>query len=253
MAERKNNKVRQISPEGSSVRRPVKSGMSPGDKFGRLTVVGESFMVPLSKQTRAMVVCRCQCGSVIIALCSSLNRGLTQSCGCWQLHQARRAATRHGYAPKGRQHPLYRLWSGVKNRCCNPREPTFRHYGGRGIRMCEEWLDNPELFIEWAAANGWRPGLQIDRIDNEKGYSPDNCRFVTSRTNNRNRRNNHRVTAFGETKVIAAWLEDFRCKVSSSVFWRRHRRGWRFDEALMAPAADNLIEVPRRPQPASED
>ena len=78
---------------------------------------------------------------------------------------------------------------GIMERCANPNHVAYKKYGGRGITMCQEWLDSPQAFVDWSLANGFSPELQIDRIDNGKGYSPDNCRWVTARENIRNRSN----------------------------------------------------------------
>lgn len=78
---------------------------------------------------------------------------------------------------------------GIIDRCNNPNNGGYKHYGGRGITMCQEWIDSPQAFVDWALANGFSPELQLDRIDNDKGYSPDNCRWVTARENIRNRSN----------------------------------------------------------------
>jgi hypothetical protein len=84
-------------------------------------------------------------------------------------------------------HPIYRVWTNMKQRCFNKDAYNYHSYGGRGITVCDEWLDSSK-FIVWSLENGWSKGLQIDRIDNSRGYSPDNCRWVKSRTNCRNRR-----------------------------------------------------------------
>ena len=91
---------------------------------------------------------------------------------------------RHGFSG----HPLHGVWTGLKERCLNKNNRDFHYYGGRGITVCEEWENNSKSFIFWALENGWKRGLTIDRIDNDKGYSPENCRFVTRAENNRNQR-----------------------------------------------------------------
>ena len=95
-------------------------------------------------------------------------------------------------------HPdLYGVWCSMKSRCENPNRPKFKDYGNRGIEVCEEWQDSWN-FVQWAVSHGYRKGLQLDRIDNDKGYSPDNCRFVTPKENSRNRRNTKFLTIKGE-------------------------------------------------------
>ncbi len=107
-------------------------------------------------------------------------------------------------------HPLYRLWGHVKERCDNPKSKSYYRYGGRGIVVCNEWINNPKLFIEWSLENGYKKGLEIDRIDNDKGYSPENCRFVTREINNLNRGLNRNNTSgfvgVSWHKVKKRWL-----------------------------------------------
>jgi hypothetical protein len=102
---------------------------------------------------------------------------------------------------------LYRLWNMIKHRCYNKEGQDYANYGGRGITVCQEWLDSYITFKEWALNNGWQEGLQIDRINNNLGYAPDNCRFVTSKINNNNRRNNAYMTYNGETHTAMEWAE----------------------------------------------
>ena len=90
---------------------------------------------------------------------------------------------KHGYC----KHRLYGLWCDMKKRCYNKTFKQYKDYGGRGIKVCDEWM-NPKVFIDWGKSNGWERGLEIDRIDNDGNYEPDNCRFVTAQVNNCNTR-----------------------------------------------------------------
>jgi hypothetical protein len=94
----------------------------------------------------------------------------------------------HGLAARGALHPLYRLLQNIKARCMHPSATNYAYYGGRGIRVCEEWAASPERFVTWAEAHGWRPGLDIDRIDADGDYTPDNCRFISHRENSQRTR-----------------------------------------------------------------
>lgn len=117
---------------------------------------------------------------------------------------------------------LYGMWQSMKARCENPNRPKFKDYGNRGIEVCEEWHDAGE-FAKWAFANGYKKGLQIDRIDNNAGYSPDNCRFVTPKQNSRNRRNTKFLTINGETKCVAEWCETINVSQFTVYWWIRER------------------------------
>ena len=94
---------------------------------------------------------------------------------------------KHGYNKRGHKHPLYTKWDGMVQRCTNENHRAYRRYGGRGIEICREWRCSAEAFIEWSIGNGWKDGLQIDRINNDGDYCPENCRFVTNVENMKNR------------------------------------------------------------------
>ena len=101
--------------------------------------------------------------------------------------------------------PLYRVWCAMKERCNNPHNKRYERYGGRGITVCDEWAESFESFRTWANANGYEKGLTIDRIDNEKGYGPDNCRWATRAQQNRNYSRNHFLTYNGVTMCVTDW------------------------------------------------
>lgn len=103
-------------------------------------------------------------------------------------------------------HPLYRKWCAMRERCNNPHNKRYSRYGARGIKVCAEW-DDFTNFYEWSLQNGWKQGMTIDRIDNNKGYSPENCRYVTQAIQNRNYSKNHNLTYHGETHCLKEWEE----------------------------------------------
>ena len=127
---------------------------------------------------------------------------------------------------------LYDIWSNMKQRCENP-EYAYRHnYGGRGITVCAEWHDN-EKFFSWALANGYDHKLTIERIDNNKGYSPDNCRWATYTEQNRNKRNVVILELDGERKTMPEWAE--HVGINCNVLRSRLRSGWELIDALAIP------------------
>jgi hypothetical protein len=131
-------------------------------------------------------------------------------------------------------HRLFPTWKSIKRRCTSPKHEAYHNYGGRGITMCEEWLNSPKSFIDWCIENGWREGLQIDRIDNNSGYYPENCRFVTPKENLRNTRINIRVKYDGSHYV----LKDL-CEIKNidyHLVWDRiNRNGWTLEDAINKP------------------
>lgn len=150
-----------------------------GQRFGRLTVLSRD----ISKK-RTSWLCRCDCGNCVSAQSYHLRSGATQSCGCLHKERAKTANVEHGMTHSS----LHNRWKAIRQRCYNPKDRRFKDYGARGIVMCSEWADF-RVFVDWALKNGYKEELSLDRIDNEKGYSPKNCRWVKTVTNNRNRRN----------------------------------------------------------------
>lgn len=117
---------------------------------------------------------------------------------------------------------LFNLWQTMKSRCENPKRENFERYGARGITVCKEWHE-AKIFVEWALNNGYKKGLQLDRIDNDKGYLPDNCRFVTPSENSRNRRNTKYLTLNGETKSVVEWCEQKSVSCYTVYYWIREK------------------------------
>lgn len=136
----------------------------------------------------------------------------------------------HGGVVGGKLSTLYKRWSGIKRRCTTPSCNGYENYGGRGISMCDEWLNSFPAFEKWANENGFKPELQIDRIDNYKGYSPDNCRWVTPKVNQANRRNSI-IFPSGETTAQVAE----RLGMSQTSIRERLRRGVPMHHAMILP------------------
>ena len=152
------------------------------------------------------------------------NGPFQKSCGCYRDHVSKengKANTRHGETGT----PLHNLWHLMKQRCYDSNQRSYPNYGGRGIKVYRKWKNNYELFRDYALAQGYKPGLQIDRYpDNNGNYRPGNIRFVTCKVNQRNRRDNIVLTAFGESKTLVEWSEDDRCEVTYNTLWDRVRK-----------------------------
>lgn len=125
---------------------------------------------------------------------------------------------------------FYQVWNGIKQRCYNPNNKNYKNYGGRGITVCKEWSDSFQAFYDWAINNGYKDGLQIDRIDVDGNYEPNNCRWVDRFTNNNNRRNNLLFTYNGKTQSLRAWCRDLN--ISYKTCMTRYYRGHTKEECL---------------------
>lgn len=202
-----------------------------GQRFGRLTVLERA---PSDKSGRIRWECRCDCGNKTIVAGTRLRKGASQSCGCYQRDAVRAHNLTHGETqqkPGEQRIPrIYRIWANMKTRCNNPNTPYYDRYGGRGIRVCPEWENSFETFRNWAIANGYADGLQIDRIDNDGDYTPENCRWVSKEENANNKRNNLIIEWNGEAHTAAEWSK--LTGISLKSIYTRHADGKPPEEIL---------------------
>ena len=201
-----------------------------GQKFGMLTVVEKSQETSSRGQRW---ICVCDCGNIKQKSVQTyhLTHSKIISCGCVgtynRVHFGDKRKT-HGSPDK----KLYWVWSTMKGRCLNPKNKQYKDYGARGINVCFDWLKF-ENFYNWALCNGYTQGLKIERMDNNSGYSPNNCKWANNFEQSQNRRRTHHITRNGVTKTIAEWCRELG--LNESTIHQRFRKGCDIDKLFNKP------------------
>lgn len=204
-------------------------------KFGRLTVIelAPKKVLPCGNSV-TMWLCKCECGNTKVVPANNLKIGKTKSCGCLNAELSSKRRKKHGGIVGNKRERLYDIWRAMKERCYNEKGVNYPNYGGRGIFVCDEWLFDYTAFKEWALSNGYQENLTIDRIDFNKGYCPQNCRWATKKEQNNNTRHNTMITAFGETNTLSQWSE--KTGISTDVISARIKKlHWNAEKALSTP------------------
>lgn len=189
-----------------------------GMKIGRLTVVEQCDYISKSGKVLPGVKCECDCGNTKIVSRNAFLSGKTKSCGCLirEFNSKRKCKNNlknvdllssEFNVPKMNIEKLFNIYKSMKNRCYKKDNISYKNYGGRGITICDEWLENRNAFIKWAIENNFEPGLSIDRVDNDKGYFPDNCKFSNRHEQTINKRNTILVLFNGEYVPICDMSE----------------------------------------------
>lgn len=186
-----------------------------GEKFGRLTVRCQL----QNEKGRVTWYCTCSCGGFKIIDSKALRTGKTASCGCLR--------STHGLSGS---HPLYSMWLNMRDRCNNPANKHYRHYGGKGVRVCARWDD----FTLFVADMGERsPGTSIDRKNNDGNYEPSNCRWATTHEQAEHTSRSRLLTAAGRTMIMSAWARELG--INPTTIIGRLRRGWSEEETCTLP------------------
>lgn len=192
-----------------------------GQKFGRLTVIKRLLN---NKYHCAMWECKCDCDNIVKISSNSLRSKNTKSCGCLQKERAKQTGFKNKRnIPNKIRNTLYRM----KTRCYNCKSSKYKYYGGRGIKICSEWLDKENgmmSFYNWAIQNNYKDGLTIDRIDVNGNYEPNNCRWVTMKEQANNKRNTRFITYNGECHTITDWAKN--TGIPLSILRDRANRKW---------------------------
>jgi len=197
-----------------------------GNKYGMLTVVCRE--KNLSDGFTAWR-CLCECGNTKIVRGANLKRGSTKSCGCLS-QKLRHERAKHSMSGTR----LYNIWGGIKSRCYRKNQPSYKSYGGRGIKMCTDWKDSFENFSKWALSNGYDESMTIERIDVNGDYCPENCKWIPLSEQARNRRSNILYEYNGETHCLTEWCERYN-KDYYLVRNRIKKDKWSFERAMFEP------------------
>lgn len=206
-----------------------------GKRFGRLVAIEREESINKSGNSWTVWKCQCDCGNVISVCTHLLRSGRTKSCGCLKIERDSERHIKHGMHDK----KLYYVWRSMKSRCYNTNEKSYHNYGARGITVCDEWKDDFQAFYDWSIKNGYNENAKhgectLDRIYNDKGYSPDNCRWVTLKEQQRNKRTNHLMTYNGKTQTVIQWAEETGIK-KETLYARVLTLGWSDEKAITTP------------------
>lgn len=207
-----------------------------GKRFGRLEVLEMSQRK--GKRNRTFWKCKCDCGKIVDVSHDRLRNGYTKSCGCYKLEKATEKIKE--YNDLHLPHPLlthglsgtriYDIYSHMIDRCYKTRVSNYKNYGGRGIKVCEEWKNSPSAFFEWAFDNGYKENLTIDRIDVNGNYEPSNCKWSTLEEQANNKRDNVRTEVNGEVLTLAEIAKKYGFK--KGTIWWRYKHKWRGNELI---------------------
>lgn len=198
-----------------------------GKRFGRLYVESISKREKMkSGSVKIYFHCKCDCGNETDVVYQQLKSGKTKSCGCYRRDKLTHDNITHNQS-KTR---LYKIYIGMKKRCYNEKSDSYSYYGGRGITICDEWLNSFETFKKWSMDNGYSENKSIDRINVDIGYCPNNCRWTDLLTQANNKSDNTYLEFNGERMTIAEWGR--KTGISCYTISKRIRSGWSIEDAL---------------------
>lgn len=213
-----------MNPNSSIIR------IKEGDRFGTLTILSFDGK---SQNGHFKWLCKCDCGNTTSIFATNLRRGLSNSCFPCGRVKTGRAKSTHGQTTGRSPTKEYATWASIKRRCYNKADKSYFLYGERGITMCDRWLNSFENFYQ---DMGDKPSSRhsIDRINNNKGYGPDNCHWVLPEVQANNKRNNRFLTLGPVTLTYAQWERE-RPMVKAHTLMTRKKRGWSDADCLLKP------------------
>lgn len=210
-----------------------------GERYGRLVVLSRYANYETANGPVTRWLCRCDCGNEIVVRGPGLAKGArgkggTRSCGCL----VKDKPIKHGMAHT----KTYRVWALMRQRCENPNFTSYQSYGGRGITVCERWQDFANFYADMGDPP---PKMTLDRIDNSRGYEPENCRWASRKVQGNNRRTNVLLSFNGEKRTIAEWAEV--TGLGKTCLANRLAKGWSVEHALSTPKQPKSRPAPTKP------
>ena len=202
-----------------------------GRRFEKLKVISR---VANNKHGRAVWLCECECGNRKEIAAANLKKGSTTSCGCYSRSLKRKKGT-HGMTNTR----IFHEWESMIQRCKNPNNQRYRDYGGRGIKVCDDWMNDFTSFYEWAVNNGYDDTLTLDRKNVDGDYEPSNCRWITNFEQQSNKRNNRIIECNGEKHILNEWARITGLN-AQTIAWRIDR-GWKTEDALYTPSRKQKV------------
>ena len=207
-----------------------------GEKFNKWEVIEFSHVDYGKKNRRTYWKAQCECGTIKIIRADSLKT--TISCGCHKqkvdsekAKELRELNLKYDDKKALSRHPLYHKWNGMKKRCYKPSDAHYNNYGARGITICEEWRESFLNFYNWGINNGYKQGLEIDRINNDGNYEPSNCRFISRKENCNNRNTTRKFTFNNQIHSITEWAEILNLDVKK-IYYLLDIKKLSFEEVL---------------------
>lgn len=213
---------------------PNSKTITAGTRFTRLVVIEQSSPL-IIRSTGCRIkrcLCMCDCGETAIVRDVCLRNGTTQSCGCLRRERTSLTYKTHGHTAEKQTTRTYHAWATMKKRCSNPACKKFPRYGGRGIKVCEQWQNSFQTFL--SDMGECPPGLSIDRVNNDGNYEPGNCRWATRKEQARNTNSNRRIEFQSQTLCLSEWAE--RTALKPITILMRLKRGWTVERTLTTPS-----------------
>ncbi len=203
---------------------PKRIEVKLGEKFGKLTIIKEV----QKRAGKRYFLCLCDCGNKREERLVALRAGKIKSCGCARNERNRISNLSHGLSGTS----LYGSWHGMKQRCLNPNSKNYKYYGGRGITVCQEWIEF-ETFCQWAISHGYKNGLTIERIDPNGNYEPRNCSWIPKSEQSNNTCRSKRINFQSKTQTLRDWANELN--MDYKMLQRRLAHGWSVEKTFTTP------------------